>query len=226
MKNVWDYVWNGDSYSDPELRKAKANYKLEIFKKYINLKEDSLCVDVGCGGGYISKEINSVFKCNVYSLDSSRSAIEYAIKNNSFEKSEYVNEPANRINLTDSSADLILCIGVLEHIKDIQSTLNELNRILKPSGKYVIISSNKYSIIYLQRLFKQAIHIWRYGYQKNWKAKKLIKVLKENNFDVDTLLYCDGYGDFNKTNKVDKLINILFPFWSRYIMIVGGKKND
>lgn len=220
---VWDNIWETDSYSSPELRKSKAEYKLDLFQDELSLNRNMVCVDVGCGGGYISKEIYNRFKCKVIGFDISISAIKFATENNSFDCCNYFVSSASNIKLPDSTADVILCIGVLEHIKDIDSALREIYRILKDNGKFVIVTSNYYSFIYIDRIIKQFRRKWRYGYQKNWRSSKLIKKLTDNGLTVAKISTNQGFGDFDKINYADKLVNKIFPFWGRYIQLVGGK---
>lgn len=222
--SVWDKIWCHDSYSDPELRRIKAKYKVDMFKDLISINSNSVCVDVGCGGGYISKEVFNKYKCSLFSLDNSHTAIEYAKQNNQFDKMHYLVSPAQKMELPDAIADVVFCIGVLEHITDIDIALKEIDRIIKCGGRIVIITSNLYSSMFFDRLLKQLLGKWRYGYQKNWKLSKLKDKLKENGFSIYNFSVHQGFGDFEKKNKLDKIINKLIPTWGRYIQIIGGKE--
>ena len=221
--NIWDGIWECDFYSVPELRKKKASYKVDLFQDAINIDSDTICVDVGCGGGYVSKELYKRFNCTIFSCDSSTSAINYAIEKNSFEKCNYIVSCAQDINLPCEVADVVLCIGVLEHISNIDSALSEIRRILKKNGKLVIISSNRYSVIFIHRIIKQLLGKWKYGYQKNWSPLKLEKKLIEHGFFITETSIHQGFGDFNKLNRIDKIISRLSTYWGRYIQIIGGK---
>ena len=101
--------------------------------------------------------------------------------------------------------------------------MSEIQRILKSNGKLVIISSNCYSVIFIDRLIKQLLGKWKYGYQKNWSPKKLEKKLIEHGFFITETSIHQGFGDFNKLNRIDKIISKLSSSWGRYIQIIGGK---
>lgn len=77
---VWDLIWENDSYSNIELRKIKTVYKVDSFYKFLNLNKEDLCIDLGCGGGYISAEIIKRCNCKVIGFDISKIAIEFAKK--------------------------------------------------------------------------------------------------------------------------------------------------
>lgn len=222
--SIWDNIWKKDSYSVPELRKEKAKHKVDLFCKNLNICENSICVDIGCGGGYISKEIFNRYNCYIYSFDNSTSAICYAKKHNNFVKSNYFLSSANSIALPDETADFIFCIGVLEHIPDLDTALSEIYRILKHNGKFVILSSNFYSLVFTDRIIKQLCRKWKYGYQKNWTPNRLKKKLINKGLIVQKTSIVQGFGDFTKLNAIDEKINRLFPFWGRYIQLLGEKK--
>lgn len=210
--SVWDKIWEKDSYSNPELRKTKAKQKIDLLCKDLEINEGSICVDIGCGGGYISKEIFDRYKCTIYSCDSSITAVEYAQKHNKFTKSNYFLSSADSINLPDGIADIILCIGVLEHIQNLDIVLNEIHRLLKNNGKFIIVSSNYYSFIFADKIIKQFCRKWKYGYQKNWRPNKLKQKLEKSGFRVEKLSIIQGFGDFDKINSVDKKLTKFFRF--------------
>lgn len=222
--SVWDAIWDSDSYSNPKLREEKAKYKLDSIEEYISVNQQDICVDLGCGGGYISKELFLRYKCKVLSLDESKTAIEYAKKHNSFDNSHYFRSSATKIDLLDSSVDIVFCFGVLEHVREINLAISEIKRILKPKGKIVITSSNRFSIMFFDRIIKQLFRRWRYGYQKNWTPKGILMKLEQYDFSIYNCSIKQGYGDFDTINKVDRAINRIIPCWGRYIQIIGEKQ--
>ena len=55
--NIWDNVWKTDVYSKPDLRKEKAAIKVEKLLKHITIDNSTMVLDLGCGGGYIAREL-------------------------------------------------------------------------------------------------------------------------------------------------------------------------
>lgn len=218
---VWDPIWANDSYSDVDLRRIKTNYKVDRFFKYLDLEKESLCVDSGCGGGYISAEVTKRCGCKVFGFDLSKVAIDFAQKNNLIQGNEFFVASAEKVPLPDSCADVVLCIGVLEHIKNIDKALSEVHRILKPNGKVIVITSNLYSCIYFDRLLKQFFGVWKYGYQKNWSPKGLKRKLQYHGINVINTKVFQGVGDFYVKNHIDYVINKICNNWGRYIQFVG-----
>jgi len=56
------------------------------------------------------------------------------------------------ILLPDESIDLILCLGVLEHIKLLQEVTKELSRVLRPGGMLVMSGPSENAVYKLGRL--------------------------------------------------------------------------
>jgi len=48
-----------------------------------------------------------------------------------------LNTDLANIDLEDSSVDLVISRSVLEHIWDVESVYKEINRILRPGGKFI-----------------------------------------------------------------------------------------
>lgn len=222
--SIWNTIWINDSYSESNLRKTKATYKIEKFYNFLNLTNKSTCVDIGCGGGYISYEITKHSNCKIIGIDSSKEAIDFALKNNSNPNIEYLVASAENIPLQDESADIVLCIGVLEHIQNIDKALKEINRILKPKGRIVVVTSNCFSTMFFDRIIKQLFNRWKYGYQKNWKLKKLHKKLVDTGFTILEITVYQGIGDFNVKTIIDTCISKIDNHWGRYIQYIGEKK--
>lgn len=220
---IWDRVWRKDSYSEHELRCQKAKKKVDLFGDKLELDAQSVCVDLGCGGGYVSHEIAARFACKTIGIDFSDAAIQRAGKTFGASNANCVfkHGPVTKIPLPDNCADAVLCIGILEHVPELEQALSEIKRILRPNGQVVIFTSNRYSIMYFDRLLKQCFRVWRYGYQKNWSPKGLKKRLVSAGISPVRVETVQGFGDFPMKNRIDALIHGLIGAWGRYFMLIG-----
>jgi|GEM_PF-158086 2-polyprenyl-3-methyl-5-hydroxy-6-metoxy-1,4-benzoquinol methylase len=61
-------------------------------------------------------------------------------------------ENAEKLGFRDSSFDVVYCYGVLHHTPNPAKIVNEIYRVLRPSGKAYIMLYNKHSINYLRVL--------------------------------------------------------------------------
>jgi len=95
-------------------------------------------LEIGCGPGFFTiPAARIVEECNIYALDLSPLMIENVkkkVKKQRLENVKTITATASNIGLEDESIDLIFCIDVLSDITDIDSTLQEMYRILKFNG--------------------------------------------------------------------------------------------
>ncbi|ABR56084.1 class I SAM-dependent methyltransferase [Methanococcus aeolicus] len=146
------------------VKKFYDNWKIENFPKYINLlmefEEDlliniinnsdnfkkiknNLILDCGCGhGSYynLTKEYNAIY------FDFSTNLLKKFEKKHNLKTNKICGDISN-LPFKDNSFDLILCINVLEHIKDYKKALMEIKRVLKPNAMAIIVVVNKESCI-------------------------------------------------------------------------------
>lgn len=62
---------------------------------------------------------------------------------------EYIQGNIAAINLPDSSVDVVISRAVLEHVKEPLSVFKEINRILKPGGKFIFLVPNLFDYVSL-----------------------------------------------------------------------------
>lgn len=116
------------------------------YKKLLNKK--MIVLDVGCGSGQHSLQIAKKVK-KVIGLDKDQKGLNIAtqdatnkrIKNAIFLKANL----ENKINLKDSSIDLVILFDVLEHIKNRQKFLAEIKRVLKENAPALVVIPNNNS---------------------------------------------------------------------------------
>ena len=133
----------------------------EINKRYSELAESScclscggainyseplsgeVCVDLGSGRGTdVIRLSESVGKDGfVYGIDISDGMIQKAKKTAerlNIENVEFILSPLEKINLNDSIADLVISNCTINHAYDKQAVWNEIFRILKKGGRFVV----------------------------------------------------------------------------------------
>ena len=112
------------------------------FKKY-NLNHNGSMLDVGCGEGRhifgIMQEY-PMMKC--VGLDMDDDSLKKAEEGYSYFESisevgaEFIKGSAYSLPFPDNTFDLIVCSEVLEHLHEYHDAVIEINRVLKPGGKF------------------------------------------------------------------------------------------
>lgn len=158
-----DIDWNLEGAPDQPTRPFHFNYYL--FKYLRNLK-GKRCLDVGCGTGYLLKELKDRGAQEVVGIEPSKRNFELA-KNNfpMFKIKRGTLEKCGFRNLFD----IITIVMVFEHIKDPLKAFKKIKSLLKSSGlAYIIVADFDY--------FQKP----KYNYQI------IIKKIKENEVVVAT----------------------------------------
>lgn len=122
---------------------VSSRQRSDLIIKYLDPKPKERILDIGCGIGYYTFELSSKFDCEVEGIDLDAEDIKLANKIKDIMKNTNVNFRVSdvlKLDYPDDSFDKIIMSEVLEHIRDDQKVLMDLNRILKSNG-YMIISS-------------------------------------------------------------------------------------
>jgi ubiquinone/menaquinone biosynthesis C-methylase UbiE len=99
-------------------------------------------LDVGCGPGVMAAEILSR-RCRFWGVDPSPKMIE--ICRNRFacnEQASFLDGCAERLPLPSGFFDAVLCMGVMDSVKDGRQGIREMLRVLKPGGTLIVTFTN------------------------------------------------------------------------------------
>ena len=105
--------------------------------------EGEICLDLGSGRGTDVIKIAETVgdKGFVYGIDISDGMLEKARKNaNKFDirNVDFIKSPLEIIPLPDNHLDLVISNCTINHASDKQAVWNEIFRVLKPNGRFVI----------------------------------------------------------------------------------------
>jgi len=109
----------------------------------LNLQADDTVLDVGCGAGHLVEDIGLAVGTSgkAFGLDSSETQLEAArVRCDSLGNTEFLCCMADKIDLASGSCDAIASIQTLEYIDNVDATLAEVARLLKPKSNFVNVS--------------------------------------------------------------------------------------
>jgi SAM-dependent methyltransferase len=137
---------------------------------------DALLFDLGCGTGLNLSSFNDEFK--TIGSDISREALGFCRERN---LENLFSCKAEAIPLANDSVDLITALDVLEHVREDLPALKEINRVLKPGGKLIVIVP-AYGFLWSEH--DEALHHYRRYVAREMRAK-----LTASGFEIERSTY-------------------------------------
>ncbi len=156
-------------------KEAEKNIKIaeQLFSQ-IDLNSVKKALEVGCGIGVVSSYLANKYKWDLTGIDLDSEQVEIAKKDNI--ENEYLGffeADVTELPFTNSEFDMVLSFDVLHHIPNWDRALNEITRVLRPKGFYVL--SDLTILRFTSRIFKH----WGV-----FAMDDTINHLKRNNFEI------------------------------------------
>jgi len=100
-----------------------------------------LVVDIGCGQGICSSKLGN-FQGRYVGVEPSKALVDRAKELYPSDRSDFVAGDAYQLPVEEKKADAAFSIMVWFHLEDVNRASGELARILKPNGRFLIITAN------------------------------------------------------------------------------------
>ena len=192
------------AWSDPDehIKSLRDEWNTFDAVKIINwqelfVKKNLKILDLGCGAGWLSAFLskdNNVSE--IYALDSDKNMLEKMLPeivkkmSGNMEKIKPVHGFFQPILVEDGFFDVVVSSSAVHHSADMEELLREINRVLKPGGKLVILNETPWSnFSYFVCVVKMCIRLLVCTMLR--KTKQLPKQINQNG-----ILYDPFLGDF------------------------------
>ena len=170
ITNFWKHLYHAaykehDNYDDRDLLIDRLNGLEDLFKHREHLAvnempieslEDRRVLEIGCGAGAHSSLFSlkgAKMTALDITLDRAHSASTKLNLLDSLENSFGIHGDAESLPFRDNHFDIVYSNGVLHHTHDTEKAISEVFRVLKPSGRAVIMLYSKHSFLYWVNLF-------------------------------------------------------------------------
>jgi len=168
-------------------------------------------LDVGSGGGYLCEEFARV-GFDVTGIDPSlntvRAAREHAAQSGL--RIDYREGRAEAVPFGDSAFDCVSCCDVLEHVDDINTTISEIARVLKPGGLFFFDTINRTFLSWL--LVIKVAQDWKstaweapdtHEWKRFVKPSELVSITRANGLVVREV---KGMGALNRRSAIRRAV--------------------
>ncbi len=120
--------------------------RLTLALCYLKDINPAALIDIGCGDGYLIRLLNTnkIGIKEMWGIDLNPQVIQL---NSEVQNCTFSQQSIFRTDFSDQKFDIAVGLDVLEHLKDIETALCEIRRILTPHG-YLITSEPVESVLY------------------------------------------------------------------------------
>jgi uncharacterized protein (TIRG00374 family) len=171
-------------------------YLAEVVKKNISKKvKNPIIIDLGAGPGLLSLEISKkIPKAQIIAIDPSEIMLKLANKNVKKKGFKTIIGNSEKICLENNSADIVVSRFSLTYWKNPKKSFDEIYRVLKPGGKFIVEALNKdfpkikLFLIKIHMFLKSAgSDVVRYhieSYKTAYKIKNVEMFLKKTGYKI------------------------------------------
>lgn len=169
--NIDEQLYNYYNRSNAYLE-LQRSHNDDYFANYLKLissytKGADRLLEVGCGSGASTHAIAYKFPfLECIGIDLSQTAIEFASRNYFLKNLHFEVGNAKSLNYPDNSFSIVTSFDCLEHIPDLDTTLHELMRVVKPGGYLIIKGPNHINPLYT--LIDIMLFRYRYPFTSSW----------------------------------------------------------
>ncbi|MEI8388565.1 MAG: class I SAM-dependent methyltransferase [bacterium] len=167
--------------------KIRCDFHLDRYRFACEYTENKVVLDIASGLGYGADCLFKLGRAKkVYGVEFNQEAVNYANEIYSNKDVSYKQGSILEIPFEDNSFDIVTSFETLEHIENEIKQLQEIKRVLKPKGYYILSTPNDWN------MEKNPHHVKCYDY---FKLKKLISEY----FQIEKI-YNQNSGDLGERN--------------------------
>lgn len=167
---------------DKEVDNLKKTYLEALQPVLKKLNKNAVILEVGCGNGFVLKELNKIGYKNTFGVEPSIDAVNKAGQL----KSKIANDYFKSGLFKNNSFDFIFIFQTLDHIPNPNQFLHECRRILKKNGYLFAYNHNVES--FTAHLLGEKSPIFDIEHTFLYSLKSVRKIFEKNGFIVNSVI--------------------------------------
>ncbi len=176
-------------------------------------------LDIGCGGGLLCEPLNRL-GATITGIDASNNNIKVA-KLHAKEMDlniDYIRAAPENLDLKNNTYDVVLCMEVVEHLKDVNLFIENCSKLIKKNGIMFVATINKNLKSYIFAIFGAEyvlrwLPIGTHNWDKFLTPQDLEIITSRNNFVADEIVGMK-FNLFSKkwSKSIDSSVNYISTF--------------
>ena len=177
--NEWDEYWKKQAkIIDQEMQYCEQRDDIHIFSKYLPPKGTML--EAGCGIGIVCSYLSKKTNAQIVGLDNSSGALEVIAKG-AEKNCWFIKGDVNRLPVKDYSFDLVVSLGVIEHLDNPKIAVRDMEQVLKKEGILFLSTPNAHCYTHrMVRFFKRCTKNWEFGKEASFSLSQLEDFLSQS----------------------------------------------
>ncbi len=140
-------------------------------------------LDIGCGTGFRTSRLKYNLSSEVTGIDISNKNIKIA--KNRYPEIKFKIMSAEKMLFTDNFFDEVYAVDVLEHVNNLDKTIEEINRVLKKAGKLTVVVPAEKSENWLIKI--RPNYLKEMNHQRIFKQGELKSILSKKNYSLNKI---------------------------------------
>ncbi|KON30250.1 hypothetical protein AC477_05105 [miscellaneous Crenarchaeota group-1 archaeon SG8-32-1] len=139
------HVFDPKNIAVLESEDRKTWHNVDEILELIELKQNYIVADLGCGSGYFTIPFSYKVK-KIYGIDLQKEMLDFLakkIQHCNLNNIELLLSKEDKIPLEDQSVDLLITVNTLHEFRTKEKVIGEIQRVIKSGGKAIVIDFMK-----------------------------------------------------------------------------------